>query len=60
MALANRLELTEIDREYEGDTCFPARNPAQWREVARETHADESGLGYAFVTYRRPSAESGY
>lgn len=50
---ADRLELTEIDRAYEGDTRFPTRDPALWREVAREAQRDESGLGYAFVSYQR-------
>ncbi len=53
LPLAARLELTEIDRDYEGDAFFPARDPAQWREVAREAHTDEAGLGYAFVGYQR-------
>ena len=53
LPLADRLELTEIDRDYEGDTRFPPRDPAQWRESGRETQTNESGLGYAFVSYAR-------
>lgn len=53
LPLADRLQLTEIAADFEGDTWFPAIDPAQWREVARETGQDEAGLGYAFVTYQR-------
>ena len=53
MPLASRLQLTEIDAIYEGDTWFPAIDPGQWRETAREKHHDEAGFGYAFVTYQR-------
>ncbi len=54
LALADRLQLTEIDAAFDGDTHFPAIDPHQWRETARETHRDEAGgLGYAFVTYQR-------
>ena len=53
LALADRLQLTEIDADFAGDTWFPARDSAQWREVAREAHADGDGLAYAFVTWQR-------
>jgi dihydrofolate reductase len=45
---ADRLHLTLIDADYDGDTFFPAFDPADWRETARE-----SGAGFAFVTYER-------
>jgi dihydrofolate reductase len=53
LPLADRLQLTEIDADYEGDTWFPPRDPRQWRERARDAQRDEAGLGYAFVTYER-------
>ena len=36
--LVDRLYLTEVDLEVEGDTHFPAVDPAEWREIARELH----------------------
>lgn len=36
--LVDRLYLTEVDLEVEGDTHFPAFSPAEWREVGREVH----------------------
>lgn len=53
LPLADRLQLTEIDSTFEGDTHFPAIDKQHWRETARETHHDEAGFGYAFVTYQR-------
>jgi dihydrofolate reductase len=45
---ANRLELTFVDSEPEGDTFFPDVDWSQWREVAREP-----GDGVAYVTFER-------
>ena len=53
LLLADRLQLTEIDAEFDGDTWFPARDLRQWREVTRDMHRDETGPGYAFVRYDR-------
>lgn len=53
MPLADRLYITEIQAEYEGDASFPEIDAAVWREMARESHVSQTGLGYDFVTYRR-------
>ena len=53
LPLADRLQLTEIDAAFEGDTHFPAIDHDQWRETTRETHRDEAGFDYAFVSYQR-------
>jgi dihydrofolate reductase len=50
---AAALHLTEIDREFEGDTRFPDFDRTQWRESARQAHRAPEGFGYAFVTYER-------
>ena len=34
---ADRIVLSEVDLAPEGDAFFPALDPSQWREVARET-----------------------
>lgn len=46
--LADRLEITQIHKEYPGDTFFPTINPALWEEVKRDDH-DE----FSFITYER-------
>lgn len=52
---ADRLLITEIDHDFDGDTYFPAPDPAQWREVARDHHArsDERPFAVDFVEYVR-------
>ena len=52
---AQRLELTEIQAEFEGDAAFPEFSLAQWRETGREIHRDEAGISfrYDFVRYER-------
>ena len=37
-ARADRIYLTEVDLEIDGDTRFPPLNFAQWHETAREIH----------------------
>ena len=53
LAIADRLQLTEIDAEFAGDTRFPLYDRSRWHEVSRERHASANGLAYAFVTYER-------
>ncbi|MES2016739.1 MAG: dihydrofolate reductase [Pseudomonadota bacterium] len=54
MPLAARMIVTEIAHSFTCDTFYPALDPAQWTETARETHhSDSNGYDYAFVTYER-------
>jgi dihydrofolate reductase len=48
MPFADQMLLTEIEQSPEGDTFFPAVDPADWQETSRETQD-----GFAFVTYAR-------
>lgn len=52
---ADRLYLTEIARDFEGDVSLPALDPTQWREIAREPGRLDGadGFDFAFVTYTR-------
>lgn len=36
LPLARRIHLTLVDADVEGDTYFPALDPAEWHEVGRE------------------------
>jgi dihydrofolate reductase len=52
---AQRLLVTEIDADFEGDTFFPQIDKRLWREAARE-HAAPTGqrtYGFDFVVYER-------
>ena len=55
MPRAERLYMTEIERDYEGDAFFPEFDRSRWREVSRErrTFAAAEPLNYAFVVYER-------
>ncbi len=55
MAVADRLELTEVHLTPAGDTVFPARDPDQWRETARTRHAaaEDDTCDYSYVTFCR-------
>jgi dihydrofolate reductase len=46
LPFADRMLLTEIEQSPEGDVFFPAFEPSEWHETAREAHD-----GFAFVTY---------
>ena len=53
LPLADELLLTEIDRDFEGETTFPAFDRSLFTETARERHhaAPPNDFDFAFVTY---------
>ena len=55
LASAQRLQLTEIDADFEGDAYFPELPSGAWGEVSRESHppGPEFAHRYAFVVYER-------
>ncbi|MGC0151597.1 dihydrofolate reductase [Chromobacterium vaccinii] len=53
IAIADRLCLTEIGRDYDGDAHFPVFAADEWREESRQPAVSAAGLAYAFVDYRR-------
>jgi len=58
MPLADRLEITLIHMQPEGDTGFPPIDPAVWREAAREAHPAGEGdeAAFDFVSYIKGGA----
>ncbi len=52
LPIAAGLVLTEIHRDYEGDTRFPPYDRSKWRETQREAHRTAEGLRYDFVLYQ--------
>jgi dihydrofolate reductase len=52
LAKAQRIELTEVHRPFEGDALFSFERDA-WREVAREEHVTQDGLSFSYVTLTR-------
>ena len=55
LPLADRLYLTEVDAEVDGDAWFPEFDPADWSLLSREDHAadERNAHPYRFLSYRR-------
>ncbi len=53
LPLADGLALTEIQKDYEGDTRFPEWDPKGWRVSQKETHTSGEGVRFDFVLYER-------
>lgn len=55
LPLTDKVYLTVVCRDYEGDTHFPELDPAQWRELFREHHEHGKDYPYPFeyIDYER-------
>ncbi len=54
LPMADRIELTEVHAEPQGDAMVDAPDPAQWEEVARDARVAADGRpAFDFVTLRR-------
>jgi dihydrofolate reductase len=53
--VAERLEVTEVHARPEGDTYFPAIDPAKWQELARVQNpaGPDDSAPFSYVTYCR-------
>jgi dihydrofolate reductase len=51
LPIAAGLVLTEIYRDYDGDTQFPWYDRSRWRETQRERHTAADGTKFDFVLY---------
>jgi dihydrofolate reductase len=60
LPLADRINLTEVHAEFEGDTYFPVIVQEEWQEAAREEHATADGLRFDFVTLDRVRNAAGH
>lgn len=53
---ANRLHLTEIRADFDGDTRFPEFDRDEWKEVSRDSRKPDGangGIEFSFVRYDR-------
>ena len=59
LPVADRLYITEVHADVEGDARFPAWDRSAWVEQRRERMPadDENGVAYSFVVYERPAAD---
>jgi dihydrofolate reductase len=55
LPFADKIYLTEIDAEIEGDTFFPDFEAAEWKETSRNHHNkdDRHNYSFDFVVYER-------
>ena len=51
MPIAAGLVMTEIARDFEGDTWFPEYDRSRWKETQREPHVTADGMKFDFVLY---------
>ena len=55
MPHVTKMYVTEINKEFEGDSFFPKIDTTKWKEVSREKGIkdEENKLDFEFVTYER-------
>jgi dihydrofolate reductase len=53
--LTNRIYLTIVHKEFDGDSFFPEIDKSEWNEVYREDYQpdEKNSLPYSFITYER-------
>jgi dihydrofolate reductase len=51
LPIAAGLVMTEIHRDFEGDTRFPEYDRSRWKESQRERHVTQDGMSFDFVLY---------
>jgi dihydrofolate reductase len=58
LPVANRLALTQVHAKPDGDTYFPAIDPAVWREIDRrpQPQGPDDEYGFTIVNYERSGA----
>lgn len=53
LAIADRLELTHVQLDVQGDAHYPSI-PNEWKKVASEQHIDDkTGIAFEFATYQK-------
>ena len=59
MQHTDRLYLTVIDHEFDGDTWLESYQPDQWQQVSSEAHDEtaDGGYRYTYNVFERPKAE---
>ena len=52
MPYVTKIYITEIDKDFEGDSVFPKVDLEKWKEVNR-VQSEENGLKFSFVDYEK-------
>ncbi|TAK86559.1 MAG: dihydrofolate reductase [Betaproteobacteria bacterium] len=53
LPIADGLVITEIHKDFAGDTWFPPYDRSRWRESQREAHTAADGTRFDFVRYEK-------
>ena len=53
LKLANKLYVTQIDLEVQGDAFFPAFDTTEWKETLREVHTSAQGLSFNYINLEK-------
>lgn len=58
LPLMDRLYITQVHAEIDGDAFFPAINLDDWQEIGREdfSASEHNPYDYSFVVYQRPES----
>ena len=53
MPYCNKMYVTQLDKDFEGDSVFPRINENEWKEVSREKGPDDgiNDFKYEYITY---------
>lgn len=52
MPYVTKLYITEIDKNFDGDSIFPKIDLEKWKEISR-VKSEENGLEFTFVDYEK-------
>lgn len=55
MPYVKKMYVTQIEKDFEGDTFFPRIDETKWKEVSREEGIknEENNLDYEYIVYER-------
>lgn len=53
LSLADKIYITEVDLDVNGDAFFPDWDVHEWQEILREPHRSEKNVAFIYLAYVR-------
>lgn len=53
LSITDKIYLTRVHTEVDGDAFFPELNQDEWQEISQEDHETDEGLVYKYITLIR-------